>query len=79
MPKSKHPFYSEPTNATRRDLAKLTLAYYLQTKGEKPETGTSDIVDLVTDLLHLADTMQDRIPKQVCDTALMHFFAEASQ
>lgn len=78
MPKERHPFHAEPTNDTRRNLARLTLAYYLKTRGEAPDEGTSDILDLVTDLLHLAASMMpsDREPEQILETAAMHYRAE---
>lgn len=78
MPKERHPFHSELSNETRRNVARLALAYYLKTKGETPDEGTSNIVDLVTDLLHLAASLQpsDREPEQILETAAMHYRAE---
>lgn len=67
----KHPFHSEPTNQTRKNLARLALAAYLQAKGEMPDNDHSDIVDLITDLMHLAGT------ERVAETALIHYSAEA--
>lgn len=68
-------------NENRRIYARLTLSTYLKLKREKPDVGLSDIVDLMTDLLHLAEEIapsegERNTPQTVANTALMHHKAE---
>lgn len=79
------PVYKMPAadqNENRRTYARLTLATYLKLKREKADLGLSDIVDLVTDLLHLAEDVAPSLgedhqtSEMVMRNALMHFNAE---
>jgi hypothetical protein len=65
-------------NSTRAERAQTSLQLYVETKGEVFENSSSEIVDLIADLLHLvARTDQGDDP---VDSALrlarLHFDAE---
>jgi hypothetical protein len=66
------------SNSTRAERAQTALQFYVETKGEVFENSSSEIVDLIADLLHLvARTDQGDDP---VDSALylarLHFDAE---
>jgi hypothetical protein len=69
---------SEPTNASRAESAERALRSHVEAKGEKFDLSSSEIVDLITDLLHLAariDQGDDPI-ESALRRARMHFEAE---
>jgi hypothetical protein len=59
-------------NAERAQRAETALAGYT---GSDPDDFQATIIDLVTDLLHLAHD-NDFDPEQITDMALTHFKAE---
>lgn len=66
------------SNDTRADRAQIALQSYVEAKGEVFENSSSEIADLVADLLHLA-ARTDQGEEAVESTlrlAQMHFDAE---
>jgi hypothetical protein len=47
---------TEPTNQDRADRVTTTLAAYMATKGETPDTPETDLIDLLADIRHFCDT-----------------------
>jgi hypothetical protein len=67
-----------PDNECRADRALTALEHYVVAKGDVLEKSSTEIVDLITDLLHLAariDEGHDPVESTV-HLALMHFEAE---
>lgn len=66
------------TNATRAERAAQALSFYVEAKGEKFENSSSEISDLIADLLHLAAEIdQGEEPvKSTLFMAELHFNAE---
>ncbi|MFZ3482214.1 hypothetical protein [Sphingomonas sp. 3-13AW] len=58
------------SNQTRRFYAEHGLTAYLEVKGESQD-GNASIIDLITDLLHLA-THDGHDPDAIVRMALMH-------
>ncbi|MFI5109732.1 MAG: hypothetical protein ACHP78_12900 [Terriglobales bacterium] len=69
---------TEPTNAERAARAQTALQHYIEAKGEAFENSSTEIVDLIADLLHLAATTDQG--DDPIDTTLrlarLHFDAE---
>jgi hypothetical protein len=68
-------------NEIRADRAHEALRFYVKAKGEMFEESSSEIVDLITDLLHLTariDEGDDPVESTV-RLALMHFEAEQGE
>ncbi len=70
------------TNDTRAERAHAALQSYVEAKGEVFENGSSEIADLIADLLHLAarllegeNTPEDTV-ERCLRLAQMHFDAE---
>ena len=65
-------------NELRADRALAALEYYIAIKGEVFENSSSEIVDLVTDLLHLTarNAKGDDPVERTLWLARMHFDAE---
>ena len=69
------------SNATRAERAENALRVYIEAKGEAFEDSSSEIVDLIADLLHLAartDEGDDPIDSTL-RLARMHYEAEANE
>jgi len=69
---------SEPSNETRAERAEATLMQYVEAKGEVFENSSSEIAELIADLLHLAARI-DQGEKAVESTILLaktHFYSE---
>jgi len=69
------------SNATRAERAENALRVYIEAKGEAFEDSSSEIVDLIADLLHLAartDEGDDPIDSTL-RLARMHYEAEADE
>jgi hypothetical protein len=70
------------SNAARAKRAEQALRYYVESIGETFENNSSEIADLIADLLHLAATneggeTEDESPVlDVLDTAQNHYEAE---
>jgi hypothetical protein len=72
---------TEPTNAARAQRAQTALQHYIEAKAEAFENSSSEIVDLITDLLHLTarlDEGDDPI-ESTLRLAQMHFDAETDE
>ena len=69
---------SEPTNSDRRSRARVALQFYVQLRGETYEASTSEIADLIADLLHLTAEIDERGDgvQQTLNLARLHFDAE---
>lgn len=68
-------------NETRADRAAEALRQYIESKGEAFEQSSSEIADLIADLLHLAarwDEGHDPI-ESTLRLARMHFDAECEE
>ena len=70
-------------NDERAERAAAVLEQYKTDMGERYHRDESEIVDLVTDLLHLAEmlnrsTKEDDAAQGIIDMALMHFRAETT-
>jgi hypothetical protein len=66
------------SNDNRAERAQNALRTYLETKGEVFENNSSDIADLIADLLHLAvrTDQGDEAVESTLRLAQMHFDAE---
>lgn len=70
------------SNSTRAERAQAALQSYVEAKGEAFENSSSEIADLIADLLHLAfmnehgDISAQRLADSVISLAQMHFEAE---
>lgn len=62
---------------TRIDHAENALAMYLESKGEERD-GDASIIDLISDLLHLAKS-EDHDPEAIVRMAVMHVETEADE
>jgi hypothetical protein len=65
-------------NADRAERAQAVLMIYVEAKGEIFENSSSEIADLIADLLHLTVRIEDpdNGPTTVLRLARMHFDAE---
>jgi hypothetical protein len=70
-----------PENETRADRALAALEQYVTAKGEVFEESSSEIVDLITDLLHLTVRLDqgDDPVESALRLAQMHFEAEQGE
>jgi hypothetical protein len=50
------------TNATRRGRAEKTLRFYVETRGEAFEGSSSEAADLIADLLHWVQALDEPLP-----------------
>ena len=60
------------------DSARQALDQYCQSKSERLDTLETGIIDLLTDLMHLART-EGLDGFMLAQTAMMHFLVEAKQ
>lgn len=67
-----------PANVTRAERAQAALQSYVESKGEAFENSSSEIADLIADLLHLAARLdEDGDPAdRTLRLAQLHFEAE---
>jgi NTP pyrophosphatase (non-canonical NTP hydrolase) len=63
------------TNETRAQRAEAALMQYVEAKGEVFENSSSEIADLIADLLHLAAKLDEEV-EGVLRLAMTHFEAE---
>lgn len=72
---------SEPTNADRRERARTALQQYIEAKGEVYEESSSEVADLIVDLLHLTAEIDERQngPELAVNLALTHFNVEQDE
>jgi hypothetical protein len=67
------------SNITRAERAQTALQSYVEAKGEVFENSSSEIADLIADLLHLAVWNGEILPdpaERVIGLARLHFEAE---
>lgn len=75
-----YPTLASPTNADRAARAEKTLMYYMKlVRGKNYEAVRDEAVDLITDLLHLADSWDDVSDLTIIDIAQMHHEAEVDE
>jgi hypothetical protein len=70
------------SNETRAERARETLRQYVEAKGEAFESSSSEIADLIADLLHLAaglDEDDDDSVERALRLARMHYEAEVAE
>ncbi len=68
------------SNETRAERAEAAMCFYVEAKGETFENSSSEIVDLIADLLHLTARLDegDEPIESTLRLARMHFEAETS-
>ena len=68
----------EPTNSDRRDRARTALRFYVENRGEVYEENSSEIADLIADLLHLTAEIDERPDciERTMSLATLHFDVE---
>ena len=67
------------SNLTRAERAQAALLFYVEAKGEVFENSSSEIADLIADLLHLAvwhGEFAEEPEERVIGLARLHFEAE---
>jgi hypothetical protein len=71
----------ESTNKTRAQRAEIALQNYVEGKGETYERSSSEIADLMADLLHLTGSLDegDDAVESTLRLARMHFDAEQAE
>jgi hypothetical protein len=73
------------SNATRAKRAENALRFYIEAIGEVFENSSSEVADLIADLLHLATTMDggetedESTVQAVLDLAQLHYEAETDE
>jgi hypothetical protein len=72
---------TKPTNDERAARAQAALRQYIEAKAEPFEDNTSEIIDLITDLLHYAEhiALDDDAADSALFLAKMHFEAELAE
>lgn len=72
---------TKPTNDERAARAQAALRQYIEAKSEPFEDNTSEIIDLITDLLHYAEQIaqDDDAADSALFLAKMHFEAEIAE
>ena len=61
------------------ERARHALQAYVESKGERFENNSSEIIDLITDLLHLAADLDEDPIADVLRMARMHYEAEQDE
>ena len=73
------------SNAARAERAENALRHYIEARGEVFENSSSEIADLIADLLHLAATMDggetedESTVEAVLHLAQLHYEAETDE